>query len=113
MATSWLSGDNYGGEGVKAYRYEGPPLARRARSRMLLAALGCWQPLVSAAVPPPGDLAIVDMFTANDEIDMMRYRLRLHQPLALRTIILESNMTHSGHPKPLHMRNALTAEEIE
>ena len=82
----------------------------RAAAR-LISALACL--VAAAAQPPPGALALVDMFTANDEIDMLRFRLRLHQPLTLRTIILESNMTHSGHPKPLHMTNALTAEEIE
>jgi len=71
----------------------------------------CW--LCSCATaPPPGALSIVDMFTANDEIEMLRYRLRLHEPLTLRTIILESNVSHSGLPKPLHVRNALTPEEI-
>ena len=74
--------------------------------------LAFW-PIAVADITPPGALSIVDMFTANDEIDMLRYRLRLHQPLALRTIILESNITHSGNPKPLHVRNALTGDEIK
>ena len=52
------------------------------------------------------------MMTAHDEIPMLRYRLRLHAPLAVKTIILESNLSHAGHPKPLHVRDALTAEEI-
>ena len=52
------------------------------------------------------------MMTANDEIPMLRYRLRLHAPLAVKTIILESNLSHAGLPKPLYVANALTAEEI-
>lgn len=58
-------------------------------------------------------LPLIDMMTANDEIPMLRYRLQLHAPLAVKTIILESNLSHSGAPKPLHVHNALTAEEIE
>ena len=57
-------------------------------------------------------LPIIDMMTAHDEIPMLRYRLRLHAPLAVKTIILESNLSHAGYPKPLHVRNALTADEI-
>lgn len=58
-------------------------------------------------------LPLIDMMTAHDEIPMLRYRLRLHAPLAIKTIILESNLSHAGHPKPLHVRNALTEEEIK
>lgn len=57
-------------------------------------------------------LRLIDMMTAHDEIPMLRYRLRLHAPLAVRTIILESNLSHAGYPKPLHVRNALTPDEI-
>ena len=57
-------------------------------------------------------LHIIDMMTAHDEIPMLRYRLRLHAPLAVKTIIIESNLSHAGYPKPLHVREALTAEEI-
>lgn len=64
-------------------------------------------------VAPQPTLPVIDVFTANDEVAMMRYRLRLHAPVAVRTIILESNLTHSGHPKPLYMRDALTPAEIK
>ena len=57
-------------------------------------------------------IPLIDMMTAHDEIPMLRYRLRLHAPLAIKTIILESNLSHAGHPKPLHVRNSLTADEI-
>ncbi|KAL1511482.1 hypothetical protein AB1Y20_006280 [Prymnesium parvum] len=58
-------------------------------------------------------LPLIDVFTANDEVAMMHFRLRLHAPIATRTIILESNLTHTGQPKPLYMRNALTVDEIK
>lgn len=58
-------------------------------------------------------LPLIDMMTAHDEIPMLRYRLQLHAPLAVKTIILESNLSHAGYPKPLHVRNALTQYEIE
>ena len=57
-------------------------------------------------------LPLIDMMTANDEIPMLRYRLQLHAPLAVKTIILESNLSHWVR-QPLHVHNALTAEEIE
>ena len=53
-----------------------------------------------------------DTFTAKDEIAMIRYRLRLHAPLAIRTLIFESNVSHSGEPKPLYVAEALTPDEI-
>ena len=43
---------------------------------------------------------------------MMRYRLRLHRPLAVRTIIAESRWTHSGRAKPLYAASNLTAADI-
>lgn len=86
-------------------------MARQKMRTNVVVVLACCG--AATAIPPLGALALVDMFTANDEIDMLRFRLRLHQPLVLRTIVLESNMSHSGLPKPLHVRNALTADEIE
>jgi len=50
--------------------------------------------------------------TAHDEVALLRYRLRLHAPLAIKTIILESNLSHAGYPKPLYVRDALTDDEI-
>ena len=61
--------------------------------------------------PPP--LRLLDVFMANDEVDMVRFRLRLHAGASCRTIIAESNFTHTGVPKPLHIRAALTADEID
>ena len=55
---------------------------------------------------------IIDVFPINDELEMMRYRLALHEPIALRTLIIESRYTHAGGAKPLHARESLTSEEI-
>ena len=57
-------------------------------------------------------LPLIDMMTAHDEIPMLRYRLKMHASLAVKTVILESNLSHAGYPKPLHVRDSLTAEEI-
>ena len=72
----------------------------------LVGALSTEMPL-AGALPP-----LLDVFLINDEIEMLRYRLALHAPLAVRTIVAESRWTHSGHPKPLHARNNLTDEEL-
>jgi hypothetical protein len=53
-----------------------------------------------------------DPHRVRSQIPMLRYRLRLHAPLAVKTIVLESNLSHAGYPKPLYVRDALTAEEI-
>ena len=42
---------------------------------------------------------------------MLQYRLALHTPFAVRTIIVEAAYTHAGQPKPLHVRLALSSEE--
>ena len=55
---------------------------------------------------------MLDVFPANDEIEMVRYRMRLHAPVTVRTIIVESSVTHSGHPKPLYMKQMLTRHEL-
>lgn len=64
--------------------------------------------MASISTAPP----LLDVFLINDELDMMRYRLALHAPLAARTIIAESRWTHSGQPKPLHAAASLTAREL-
>ena len=56
---------------------------------------------------------LIDVFVANDEIDMVRYRLRLHASVTVRFIIAESNLTHTGKSKPLHIRSALSEEELQ
>ena len=49
----------------------------------------------------------VDVVLFNDEIDMLAYRLQLHSPIASHFLIVESNVTHVGQPKPLHGARAL------
>ena len=55
--------------------------------------------------------SMIDVFSASDEVAMVRFRLHLHEPLAFKTIVLESEYTHTGRLKPLHITNALSAEE--
>ena len=64
------------------------------------------------ARPPAAERFVIDVFSASDEVAMVRYRLRLHEPIAYKTIVLESNYTHTGRPKPLHIANALSAHEV-
>ena len=40
---------------------------------------------------------MLDIFSASDEIEMLRYRLRLHEPIAYRTIILEGVVEAAIH----------------
>ena len=64
-------------------------------------------------VPPlKSHFTLLDVFLANDEVDMVRFRLRLHSPVTTRFIIAESNYTHTGTPKPLHMRDSLAPSEL-
>ena len=55
---------------------------------------------------------MLDVFSASDEVAMVRFRLQQHEPLAFKTIVLESNYTHTGVPKPLHIANSLSIEEV-
>jgi len=55
--------------------------------------------------------SMIDVFSASDEVAMVRFRLHLHEPLAFKTIVLESEHTHTGRLKPLYITNALSAEE--
>ena len=57
-------------------------------------------------------LPVIDMMTAHDEIPMLRYRLRLHAPIAVKTVILESSLSHAGLPKPLYVRDSLRPAEL-
>ena len=50
----------------------------------------------------------------NDEAEMLRYRIRLHAPFVSAFVVVESAITFSGRPKPLHAQQALqslTSEE--
>ena len=69
-------------------------------------------PALYSRRPLPHRIRILDVFQLNDEVAMMRYRLALHSRIAIRTVIVESSTTFTGDAKPLHGRDALTAEEI-
>lgn len=55
---------------------------------------------------------MIDAFLANDEVSLVRYRLRTHAAVVERTVIAEANVTMTGLPKPLHMRAAFTRAEL-
>ena len=87
---------------------------------MLAAVLACAfrvaPPMYAPAEAVPGRptawaKSMIDVFSASDEVAMVRFRLHLHEPLAFKTIVLESEHTHTGRLKPLYITNALSAEE--
>jgi hypothetical protein len=47
----------------------------------------------------------------NDELATLRYRLALHASFVSKFIVVESNLTWSALPKPLHATNGLSAAE--
>lgn len=55
---------------------------------------------------------MLDAFIANDELELVRYRLRLHESIVSRVVIVEGNATITGLPKRLHIHEALTSAEI-
>ena len=86
---------------------------RRAIREPMAPSLRGAAPMLLVATSTTLALPLIDMMTAHDEIPMLRYRLKMHASLAVKTIILESNLSHAGYPKPLHVRDSLTADEIE
>ena len=56
---------------------------------------------------------LIDVFLVNDEVDMLRYRLQLHAPITRQVVIVEANLTFTGIPKPLHVRDTLSQAELE
>lgn len=54
---------------------------------------------------------IVDVTQFNDELSVLRYRLRLHSVFADTFVVAETAITYAGFKKPLHATNGLTAEE--
>mmetsp|Transcript_56436 Transcript_56436/g.125982 ORF Transcript_56436/g.125982 Transcript_56436/m.125982 type:complete len:96 (+) Transcript_56436:136-423(+) len=43
----------------------------------------------------------------NDEVDMLRFRLNLHAPVASTFVVVQSNLTFSGKPKELYAQRVL------
>ena len=55
---------------------------------------------------------MIDICMFNDELDVLRYRFKLHSAFAQAFLVVESNLTWSGLPKKLVATDALTAEEL-
>lgn len=49
-------------------------------------------------------MKIYDCFTFFNELDLLEFRLKLLNDHVDFFVIAESNLTHSGHPKPLHFQ---------
>ncbi len=49
-------------------------------------------------------MKITDCFTFFNELDLLEFRLKLLDPWVDRFVIAESDLTHSGSPKPLHFQ---------
>jgi hypothetical protein len=61
---------------------------------------------------PSKPIPFLDAFLFNQEVAMLRYRLALHSAFATATLIVESNSTFSGQPKPSLARSSLAAHEL-
>eukprot|EP00966_Prymnesium_polylepis_P083308 1929955-Prymnesium_polylepis.1 len=78
---------------------------------------GLWRPPPPSPPPPPPPpqsaaasaltVPFIDLFPFNDEVDMLDYRLRLHASFVDTFVIVETGLTYSGEPKPLHAHEAL------
>ena len=60
---------------------------------------------------PRTPLPFVDCVMFNDELATLRYRMALHSSFVSTFIVVESNLTWSALPKPLHATNGLSAAE--
>ncbi|MEQ1678044.1 MAG: hypothetical protein ABL876_15150, partial [Chitinophagaceae bacterium] len=47
-------------------------------------------------------MKIIDCFTFFNELDLLEFRLKLLSPHITHFVIAESNLTHSGGPKPYY-----------
>lgn len=56
---------------------------------------------------------LVDIVLFNDELPMLDYRLRLHSPIVSKFVIVESNITFKGRPKPLYAQRYLESGGFE
>ena len=99
-----------------------------AKSRVAAASLVTWCVVPAAAVAELfganqyahatkrmscQDLPWVDVILFGHELDLLRYRLKVHESIFAATVVVEANLTHTYQPKPLHARESLTQEEIE
>lgn len=51
-------------------------------------------------------MKVFDCFTLFNELDLLEFRLKYLDPVADHFVIAESNLTHSGQPKPYHFQEA-------
>jgi beta-1,4-mannosyl-glycoprotein beta-1,4-N-acetylglucosaminyltransferase len=51
-------------------------------------------------------MKVFDCFTFFNELDLLEFRLKLLDPCVDHFVIAESNITHSGKPKPYHFEEA-------
>jgi beta-1,4-mannosyl-glycoprotein beta-1,4-N-acetylglucosaminyltransferase len=51
-------------------------------------------------------MKIFDCFNFFNELDLLEFRLRYLDPYVDHFVITESNLTHSGHPKPYYFKEA-------
>ena len=68
---------------------------------------------VSPDSPRSFTLPLIDVVLFNDELPMLKYRLRLHKHFVSRFVIVESNLTFTGRPKLLHARKYAEAGGFE
>jgi beta-1,4-mannosyl-glycoprotein beta-1,4-N-acetylglucosaminyltransferase len=50
-------------------------------------------------------MKIFDCFNFFNELDLLEFRMKFLDPYVDYFVIAESNLTHSGHPKPYHLRD--------
>ena len=61
----------------------------------------------------PLTLPLIDIILMNDEMDMLEYRLKLHCSIVTKFVIVESNLTFKGRPKPLYAKSLLATCKLE
>ena len=61
----------------------------------------------------PLTLPLIDIILMNDEMDMLEYRLKLHRSIVTKFVIVESNLTFKGRPKPLYAKSLLATGKLE
>lgn len=61
----------------------------------------------------PLELPLIDIILVNNEMDMLEYRLNLHRSIVTKFVIVESNLTFKGLPKPLYAKSLLATGRLE
>jgi len=58
-------------------------------------------------------LPLIDIIMVNDEMEMLEYRLNLHHSIVTKFVIVESNLTFKGLPKPSHVKSLISTGRLE